>query len=548
MPIHPSPTPPLVDHWRTSLGTVLVTFSVLAGCAVEAPSSGDLAAEEPTTQKSAAFTSHQEVVNLCNQDPRVWSGLVPLNVCVGARLFFDETFDGNGRTCGSCHPVENNFTIDGPFLEGLESTDPLFINENPNFPLSTLETSQLREKGLILENLDGFDDLERKFVLRAVPHLFGLSQTLERDPEDGTSASFVERTGWSGDGVDGGSLRDFANGAIRQHFPKDLSRTPGVSFRNATNPELDALLAYQLSLGRRNELDLESVRIGDSFAEQGRLDFLDPQVGRCNECHRNAGATSVETGKNTNFASGNELFAADLLDVRPQIDGVSIFDGGFGGQGLAAPNIAAQPGPELNAFGDGSFNTPSLVEVADTAPFFHHNNLGTHSSPTSGLPAAVSFYGDDDFNDSPAGQELVQKFGTRVTLPGASIVTIASFLRVLNVAFNLDLAKQRLDASKLLNTQYWDYRKDVQLGLLRLAGEELAHAIAVLAATDGPPLHPEAQEPLARALAKIGEARATGNAATRIQRTQEALSLVAQVRGSLGTNLTFDLGPGTLMF
>jgi CRP-like cAMP-binding protein len=29
----------------------------------------------------------------------------------GRDIFFDETFDGNGRTCGTCHREDNNFTI-----------------------------------------------------------------------------------------------------------------------------------------------------------------------------------------------------------------------------------------------------------------------------------------------------------------------------------------------------------------------------------------------------------------------------------------------------
>ena len=30
----------------------------------------------------------------------------------GRELFTKETFDGNGRTCATCHPATNNFTID----------------------------------------------------------------------------------------------------------------------------------------------------------------------------------------------------------------------------------------------------------------------------------------------------------------------------------------------------------------------------------------------------------------------------------------------------
>jgi cytochrome c peroxidase len=34
-------------------------------------------------------------------------------VAKGKEIFFNETFQGNGRTCGTCHPAENNFTLAG---------------------------------------------------------------------------------------------------------------------------------------------------------------------------------------------------------------------------------------------------------------------------------------------------------------------------------------------------------------------------------------------------------------------------------------------------
>ena len=45
----------------------------------------------------------------------------------GRQLFFNETFGGNGRTCGTCHPATNNFTIDPAFVRRLPQSDPLFI-------------------------------------------------------------------------------------------------------------------------------------------------------------------------------------------------------------------------------------------------------------------------------------------------------------------------------------------------------------------------------------------------------------------------------------
>ena len=47
----------------------------------------------------------------------------------GRRLFMNETFDGNGRTCATCHPPTNNFTIDAAFIARLPQSDPLFVAE-----------------------------------------------------------------------------------------------------------------------------------------------------------------------------------------------------------------------------------------------------------------------------------------------------------------------------------------------------------------------------------------------------------------------------------
>ena len=48
----------------------------------------------------------------------------------GRQLFFTETFYGNGRTCGTCHPADNNYTIDPAYIARLPATDPLFVFEH----------------------------------------------------------------------------------------------------------------------------------------------------------------------------------------------------------------------------------------------------------------------------------------------------------------------------------------------------------------------------------------------------------------------------------
>src|SRR6185295_6175538 len=90
----------------------------------------------------------------------------------GGQLFFNETFAGNGRTCGTCHRLEDNLTIDPAFVATLPGNDPLFV-----FP-EGLEDRTLLPQALIRENVDGFDDLGHKFVERSVPHTLAMSTSI----------------------------------------------------------------------------------------------------------------------------------------------------------------------------------------------------------------------------------------------------------------------------------------------------------------------------------------------------------------------------------
>src|SRR5262249_41737066 len=157
---------------------------------------------------------------------------------------------------------------------------------------------QMHQFSLILENVDGLEDPTHKFVLRSVPHTLSLSTSVTRPP--GGVNPPADRTGWSGDGAPGaGALRDFMNGAIRQHYTKDLRRRAGVDFVFATDTELDRIDRFMRLVGRSNELTLTSVAMSDAGANAGRATFL--SVG-CNGCHGNAGANAG--GGNRNFNTG----------------------------------------------------------------------------------------------------------------------------------------------------------------------------------------------------------------------------------------------------
>jgi hypothetical protein len=373
-------------------------------------------------------------------------------VAKGRDLFFNETFAGNGRTCGTCHPAENNFTIDPAFIATLPKDNPLFVAEfNPALRENFENPALMREFGLILENLDGFDDLKNKFVMRGVPHVLGLRTSV--------ASPGGPRTGWSGDGAPGdGSLRSFATGAVIQHFTKTLNRVPGVDFRLPTDEELDALEAFQLSLGRQQDLVLP-LRLKGTVPKRGQEIFLDNKLGKCNLCHVNAGATANFGGGslgNANFNTGVE----DLPDQPAR--------------------LTTQKVPRDDGFrtpGDGTFNVPPLVESADSGPFFHNNAIET-------IEGAVAFYDGDAFNNSPAGLALkrADPRGVGIELDGTQIVAVAAFLRVVNALENIRESLTLLEASlKVSSTE--------RQRLLERAAQETADSARVLA---GGGLHPEA--------------------------------------------------------
>jgi hypothetical protein len=397
-------------------------------------------------------------LSACKAPPSLPSDLVSK----GREIFFNETFNGNGRTCGTCHPAQNNFTLDPAFIATLPAADPLFVAEfNPDLTKNFENPKLMRQFGLILENLDGFDDLENTLVMRGVPHVLALRTSV--------SSNQGPRTGWSGDGAPGdGSLRSFATGAVIQHFTKTLNRVPDVDFRLPTEEELDAIEAFTLALGRQQDPTLP-LPLKGVVPKRGQEIFLDNGLGKCNLCHANAGASAnfgAGTIGNANFNTGVENLPdqpADLSGVRNPPD-----------DGLGRP-------------GDGTFNTPHLVEAADTGPFFHNNAIET-------IEGAVAFYNGDAFNNSPAGRVLAQSDprGVGIRLDATQVVAVAAFLRVLNALENIRESIELLESSA---GKRFAERKEAR-ELLKRAVSETQDSINVL---DSGGLHPEAVAHLLKA-------------------------------------------------
>lgn len=283
----------------------------------------------------------------------------------------------------------------------------------------------MRQFGLILENLDGFD---QPGVMRCVPHLFSLNLTVQPRPDNVAKAGFGDSTGWSGDGqalelpggvTTNGTLREFTIGAVFQHFPKTLKRVPDEDFRLPTDEELVAIEAFLRSLVRQNEIDLDGMTFQSPVVEQGKILFN--STAKCFMCYENAGAINFNSvNGNANTGIEDQIGLPNKL-----IDPTVPRDGGFG----------VEP-DGMDGLGDGTFSVPPLIEAADTPPFFHNNSVNT-------IEAAVGFYNSRAFNDSPAGQ-----FVGGISLDGSQVVAIASLLRMLNALENIRLSNVQDEKAK----------------------------------------------------------------------------------------------------
>ena len=219
-----------------------------------------------------------------------------------------------------------------------------------------------------------------------------------------------------------------------------------------------------------------------------------------------------------------------------------MFDGGFGGKGLTQPNFDAVNAGFLNSFGNGTFNTPPLIESVDTMPAFHTNTF-------TNIEGVAGFYRNFPFSGSQADIDLTAKFGTPTAFSNDDANLIARFLRGLNVAFNLDMAKQRLVAAQTLLNRFHDSGLAIQTGLVNLASAEIDDALQVLTDQATPqPFYPVSVDRLNMAKSEIASVLGAPTFLQRQGPLSNAISRVQNARDQIGANISFRLGTGDLFF
>lgn len=277
----------------------------------------------------------------------------------GFRVFTTETFDGNGRTCSTCHIPEKNFNITAADIQSLpaEEREKVLASGNPD-----LENKEIVEVLALFNINQGFgegsegnvDEPEGPF--RASMSIGGLGfTTLNRyvcRPGQTTPAGtpctpgvgglpgnnlIVDdgvrdiMLGWAGDGAliamfpydetnpDAEpqdceeainmfaadltnlekALMTFSLAAVKTHFPITQNRVPGVDFRCPSIEELIDLAMFQKWLGRRFEIDIRKLDFTAALADEGR-NIFSSKTASCVACHVNAGASDTQ-GRVKNF-------------------------------------------------------------------------------------------------------------------------------------------------------------------------------------------------------------------------------------------------------
>ena len=271
-------------------------------------------------------------------------------VAEGERLFFEETFGGNGRTCGTCHP-KPDFLLVPADIAVLPSDDLLFKGE-----LDINETFLLR--GLIQYPLGGASLLEPELrVLRSIPTIANLRSTAPFTA-DGRAAR----------------LEDQALEAVLLHALDGAVDVPGERLPSAE--ELQAIAAFQESI-QVPQRDFGRRPRGKVVA---RGQALFNTKAACGLCH--FGQLLTDNSFHNTGVVNDTAGDIDISDVP--------FDPG---------RCRVNPGANDCQTSGASFNTPQLRGIRSMAPFFHNNSRAT-------LRRVVEFYNSELFTSSPANQRL----------------------------------------------------------------------------------------------------------------------------------------------
>ncbi len=357
----------------------------------------------------------------------------------GFEVFTEETFDGNGRTCKTCHLPEEQYNIYPSVIAKMSPSDKALVLAStvPQLENDTwvLERALFNVEGGLAQPPDDDPGTHGPFfrgsmTVGPLARLDGPFAPFHGAEGDLTTVfGPVVRVGWAGNAAPtnphhgnidpdaDGTLRAFPNGAIAQHFPKTLARVaaqnagPGETpdFRFATPQELDDLDIFSQWLGRREQFFLKNRQTDtthpdfgfemffkDAGAEAGKAVYLSNEAS-CNICHQHGGAGFGPTS--TTRVGPNILQHSDVNHEAERLSALTgVFlpedEGGF----------IVPPG---GGGGFEAFNIQPLIEATRKEIFFHNSAIistkyggGDDIEACGGIEGASTFYFREPFTTS----------------------------------------------------------------------------------------------------------------------------------------------------
>jgi mono/diheme cytochrome c family protein len=378
----------------------------------------------------------------------------PAELAEGRRLFAEETFGGNGRTCATCHVLDQNggmppSNVAARLATLADTFDPLFIAE-PNMNLNTLTIASDASfpDGAILTGTGALGEPARAKVLArkdpgnprvllvhgGIAPRFAAGSTVSsggvssqvvsivdgdlnglEDPDrmNGGRALVLEnidgfghpagpvfrksphlqnliQTGPFGFSSEILDLGDFSEGAVIQHFPRTLAR------RIAGDPGVT-----EADIRRPTPEERRLMKLFMQFSFES-VPGTDPD--RFNQEH----FARTEAQRR-----GQQLFSdvqCTSCHNNTVLAGFSPFDTGVSNQDVNEGLPTEPPGQELST---RKFSTPMLFNIRANGPFFHDNSAAT-------LEDAIRFYTTPFFASAADGFPIA--------LDASQVTQVAAFL------------------------------------------------------------------------------------------------------------------------
>lgn len=285
---------------------------------------------------------------------------------IGRQVFFSGTFEGNGRTCTTCHDPRNEYTVSPALVRERYASDP----DDPLFRAVDSDDGNGTDYGTLLDlavfrvtvplapNVTLLDDPSRRSITvrRGVPSIDNVALTAPYD-QDGRATT----------------LQDQAIRAIRDHM--EPRRPP-------RERELDSLALFldeifypsrlRALLDSGDVVGIEpgfSIPLASAAVLRGKVVF----DRHCVTCHGGETGDRPAAGQTPRFAtvfiSEDNLPGFPLLHLafrRP--------DGSVTTVTTPDPGRAAVTGDLLDL---DAFKIPPLRGLRHTAPYFHDNSAAT---------------------------------------------------------------------------------------------------------------------------------------------------------------------------